>query len=451
MTTTTASAPLAPGALPVIGHTLSMVRDLLGFFESVRELGPMVRIRLGRTEAYVVNDPELAAHVQVAGNGVQFDKGGPYFDSFDPILGTGLGAVRAAEHRPLRNLLRPAFQPARLADYGEQFQACARERLGAWRPGQIIDPDQEMNQVMVTALARTLFIAPGDRQAVEVFQRNIPLVLGNLAIRMIIPGAGRLPLPGVIRYERARRAIHEAISLMARRREADPVDYADLMSLLVPPGRPAQRSDQDLFHQVMNFFLGGTETSASVMASALHLLSRHSAVYDKLEAELGRVFPGADPGYDDLRKLPYLRQVLTEALRMYPPGWIFTRIAVADTQLGGHDLPRGTGVFFSPYVLHRDPHVFPEPDRFAPERWDNAPTAAQKKAFMPFGLGARRCIGEAMGMAESCMAIAMIVRRWTFQEKPGSRPRPQARMVLHLRGVELVLTSKPQDLQMEQK
>ncbi|MGW6456441.1 cytochrome P450 [Streptomyces sp. NPDC055078] len=432
--------PTAPGALPFLGHSGRMARDPLGFFESLRPLGPLVRIRLGHTTSYVATTAELARQILVAGNGVEFDKGGPYFASFRQVLGDGLATIGAEEHRPLWTMLRPAFQSARMPDYAERFRDCAQELSRSFRPGQVIDADEAMNRLAIDILARTLFPAPEDHEAIEVFQRNIPAILSNLVTRMLLPGGGRLPLPGNIRFTRATAEIQAAISAMVRRRERDLTDHGDLLSLLMPPGRPCERSDREMFEHVMSFFIGGTETAASLLAWSLHLLSRHPAPYRRLEAELDEVLGHKDVSYRDLAHLTYMRCVLNEALRLYPPGWLLSRATLTSTLLAGYRLPPGTGVFFSPYTFQRDPSVFVQPDRFDPDRWSAERLGPeQKAAFMPFGLGARRCIGEAFGIAESQMALAVLLRRWRVRALDGAGVKPVARMTMHPSGVRLRL------------
>ncbi|MFJ8534084.1 cytochrome P450 [Streptomyces sp. NPDC093591] len=132
--------------------------------------------------------------------------------------------------------------------------------------------------------------------------------------------------------------------------------------------------------------------------------------------------------------------MINESLRLHPPVWLLSRAALVDTELGGHPLPAGAGVLFSPYALHRDPEVFTEPERFDPDRWlDERVGRRQREAFMPFGAGARRCIGDAFGLAEAQIALAVLLRRWRVRAVPGGKVEPQLRMTMRPQGVRLVL------------
>ncbi|SDM44403.1 pentalenene oxygenase [Streptomyces sp. cf386] len=436
----TGTAPAAPGALPLIGHAGRLARDRLGFLEDLRALGPVVRIRLGRTPVYVVNSPELVQRMLVAGNGGEFDKGGPFFDQAAQLVGNGLSTAPAGPHRPMRALLRPVFARHRLPHHTERFRDCALEVSSAWRPGQVVDAYTEMKRFAVTVLARTLFLAPEDRQAVEAVQRNVPLLLSALATHMMVPGSNRLPTLENLRYARAARETRQAVGAMVRRRMSDRTDHGDLMSALVPPDHPAAHTEQEVYDQVITFFIGGTETMAGLLSWTLHLLTGHPREYERLEAELSAVLGDGPVTHQDLRRLEHMKRVLNESLRLHPPVWLLSRVTLVDTELGGHRLPAGAGVLFSPYSLHRDPAVFAEPERFDPDRWlDARVERRQREAFLPFGAGARRCIGDAFGLAEAQVALAVLLRRWRVRPLPGSKPEPLLRMTMRPQGVRLVL------------
>ncbi|MGN9760872.1 cytochrome P450 [Streptomyces sp. SD31] len=436
----TDTTPAAPGALPLIGHAGRLARDRLGFLEDLRSLGPVVRIRLGRTPVHVVSAPELVQRMLVAGNGGEFDKGGPFFDQAARLVGDGLATSLAGPHRPMRALLRPVFARGQLPHHTERFRDCALEVSSTWQSGQVIDAYTEMKRFAVTVLARTLFLAPEDRQAVEAVQRNVPLMLSALTTHMMVPGSNRLPTLENLRYVRATRTTREAVGAMIRRRMSDHTDHHDLMSALVPPGRPVAHTEQEVFDQVITFFIGGTETMAGLLSWTMHLLTRHPSEYERLEAELSEVLGDRPVTHQDLPRLTHMKRVINESLRLHPPVWLLSRVALVDTELGGHRLPAGAGVLFSPYALHRDPDVFAEPGRFDPDRWlDERVGRRQREAFIPFGAGARRCIGDAFGLAEAQIALAVLLRRWRVRAVAGGRVEPQLRMTMRPQGVRLVL------------
>jgi pentalenene oxygenase len=442
--TKTDTSPTAPGALPLIGHAGRLARDPLGFLEYLRTLGPVVRIRLGRTPVHVVSAPELVQRMLLAGNGVEFDKGGPFFDQASRIVGNGLSTALAGPHRPMRALLRPVFARQRLLHHTQRFHDCARELSAAWQPGQVVDAYTEMKRFAVAVLARTLFLAPEDRRAVDTVQRNVPTLLGALGTHMMVPGSSRLPTPENLRYARASRETREAIRAMIRRRMSDPTDHRDLLSALVPPDRSAPHTEQEVYDQVLTFFIAGTETMASLLSWTLTLLCDHPDACERLVAELDEVLGDRPVTHEDLPRLTHLKRVVNESLRLHPPGWLLSRVTLVDTELGGHQLPAGAGVLFSPYALHRDPRVFAAPDRFDPDRWTGPRVGRpQREAFIPFGAGARRCIGDTFAVAEAQVALAVILREWRVRPAPGSRPKALLRITMRPQGVRLILDRRP--------
>jgi cytochrome P450 len=193
----------------------------------------------------------------------------------------------------------------------------------------------------------------------------------------------------------------------------------------------------------MTLLLAGHETTALGLSWAFLLLDRHPEAREHLEAELASVLgdEAASPG--DVPKLPYARAVINETLRLYPPAYVTGREAIRATTVGGVRIPKRHIVLVSMYTTHRDARFFPEPDRFRPERWlDGLEKQLPKAAFIPFGLGSRKCVGASFAMMEAVLLLATIARRWRFEMAPGAigtHPsitlRPDAAMPARLRPV----------------
>lgn len=192
----------------------------------------------------------------------------------------------------------------------------------------------------------------------------------------------------------------------------------DLLSLLAA----AKSSDDgefdvsELRDQVLIFLLAGHETTATSLAFSLHLLARHPEQQDRAREEISRVLGDRTPEAADLDRLPYLTQVLKEAMRLFPAAPVIGRKAVAATEIDGHTIPAGADVILAPWVTHRLPGHWPDPDRFDPERF--APEAEAQRpryAWFPFGGGPRACIGQHFSMLESVIALAMILRAYEFE------------------------------------
>lgn len=203
-------------------------------------------------------------------------------------------------------------------------------------------------------------------------------------------------------------------------------------------------SDQELSAQVVLFFAAGTETTASTLAWSLHLLSRNPGIRDRLHTEVDAALAGRPATHDDLPNLPFTGHVLMETLRLYPPGWLIMRTTTEDAQLASHCIPKGTTVILSPYLIHHRPDLYHEPERFDPGRWTMAAADASppRDAFLPFGSGARKCIGDEFSLIEATLALATITSRWHLHSSAGTHVRSHPRVTLRPTGLKMKVTSR---------
>ncbi|HSZ29668.1 MAG TPA: cytochrome P450, partial [Pseudonocardiaceae bacterium] len=219
-------------------------------------------------------------------------------------------------------------------------------------------------------------------------------------------------------------------------------DHGDLLGALLstrdPDGNNQGLSETEILDQVVSFFGAGTEATANTLAWALHLLTQHPDIRARLHTELDTVLAGRPATHADLPRLEFTSRVIRETLRLWPSAWMFTRMVTADTDLGGHHLPAGTIIVYSPYLLHHHPDLYERPDRFDPDRW--LPEAAQvipRHAYIPFGGGARKCIGDTFGFTEATLALATITTRWHLQPLSGQQIRPALAIALVPKGLRL--------------
>jgi cytochrome P450 len=436
----------APGALPLLGHTLALLRDPLRFLSSLPEHGDLVRIRLGLVDAIVVCDPELTRQLLLDSR--TFEKGGPLVDKASEVFGDGLGTCPHGEHRRQRRLTQPAFHQARLPGYAQTMADQCHAVTGAWRDGQIIDALPEMTTLTIRVIAATMFGSALPPAALSQILDDFAAVMDGIYLHMILPGPfGRLPTPGNRRYQRARGRLGRTIGQAIDGYRADGADHGDLLSMLVATRDNSQSfSDAEITDQILTFLFGGTETSAALLTSALYLLARHPDIQRQLQDEVDTVLAGAMPSYDDLPRLELTGRILTETLRIYPPAWIITRSTTTDTRLGAHFIPAGTVMAYSPYLIHHRPDLHAGPDDFNPGRWAN-PRA--RDTFIPFGAGARKCIGDAFAMTEATLVLASIARHWQVDFIPGRNARPTPRTTLAPRRMRLRVTARGTQTQRE--
>lgn len=183
-------------------------------------------------------------------------------------------------------------------------------------------------------------------------------------------------------------------------------------------------SDDELVDQAVTMYSAGTETTAGAVNWSLYLAATHPAVQDRLADEVTRVLGGRTAGWDDLPRLTYVRQVFTEALRMYPPGWFLTRQTEKDTELGPYAIAEGTTIAYSPYLISHLPELYPDPLRFDPDRWD--PKGGQPRVPVTvFGGGARKCIGDEFAMMEGVLLLASLLSHWHLDLHEDSLTTPR--------------------------
>ncbi|MER8044781.1 cytochrome P450 [Streptomyces sp. NPDC094032] len=434
------SIPTAPRALPVLGHVVPLLRDPLAFLNGLPALGELVRVRLGPIGVVVICDPELTRQALLDDR--TFDKGGPLYDRLREVIGNGVISCPHQDHRRLRRLSQPAFQAGRLPEYARAMTARTRETSDGWRPGQVLDVPAEMMRVSAAIATATLFSDALPPAAHGRLLGDVTTVVHSLYRRMLlVPPLDRLPTPGNRAHLAARARLHAAVERVIAERRADATDYGDLLSALVAAHDPEDErpgmSGAEIVDTVVSFFLAGIESTAATLTSALDLLARHPELEARLHAEVDAALDGAPATHADLPRLPLTGRVVTETLRLRPPGWFFTRAVTADTELGGHRLPRGTSVAYSPYLIHHRPELYPDPTRFDPDRWDPARAQPPRHAFLPFALGARKCIGDTFSMIETTLVLATLASRWRLESVPGHPGRLAPSVTLEMRDLRL--------------
>jgi cytochrome P450 len=209
------------------------------------------------------------------------------------------------------------------------------------------------------------------------------------------------------------------IDAMIAERRAQGGEGGDLLSMLITAQDEesgAGMTDAQIRDEAMTLFLAGHETTAQLMTWTWYLLSRTPFVEARLHAELEGVLGDRSPTVEDIAHLPYTGMVLAEVLRMYPPAYVLGRLALEDVRIRGFDVPAGSTLLMSPYVVHHDPRWYPEPFRFDPGRFTAEEAAARpRNAYVPFGGGPRLCIGEGFAWMEAKLLLATIARRWTLR------------------------------------
>ena len=344
-------------------------------------------------------------------------------------LGKGLLTADGELHRRQRPMIQPALHPKRLAGYAD---AMARHAAAvAWRDGRAIDAHHELMAVTLHIVAEALF---GAALGPEVDAISVAMDYNIRAFqRMVTPMGAALafvPTPFTVRYLLARRKLLNVLRRFVAQRRTSGAERDDLLGRLLSAqthdGRPAM-DERQLIDECVTLFTAGHETTAGTLTYTLWLLAHHPAVATQLAAEVDRVLPSPDalPTLDDVERLPYARQVISESMRLFPPAYIQVRHALADVTINGTPIRRGHTVMVSQWVTHRDRRWWDRPEAFDPDRFaPDAPGAADRPrwAYFPFGGGSRVCVGEAFAWAEVVIVLATLARRWRFD--PVAMPAP---------------------------
>lgn len=430
-------------------------RDPLATFTDARRHGPIVRMRVPRVPVYLVSDPDavrealtLTHRGYAKGFARRGDPAGPVVEPLRRVLGDGLLTSDPALHRRQRRLIQPLFHTARIAGYADTFVALTAAHLRTWRGGEARDLHRDLTELTLTIVARTVFDADLDSAAMHTIRGAVATDQSTLRREAVPWGRmlDRLPLPATRRWRRDRQALDTVVAglIADRRSAADP--GTDLLSLLLSArtddGRPM--TDDLVRDEALTLLLAGHETTANALAWTLHLLGDHRQVQARLHDELDAVLRDRPPTVTDIPHLPYTRAVIRESMRLYPPAWIILRRLTEHREVCGHRLPAGATLILSPWVVHRDPQWWPEPERFQPDRWLTTDPARPAHAYFPFGGGPRQCIGNAFAELEAQLVLATMCQRWSFTPAPGKPPaQPQPLVTLRPRhGVHLTLHTR---------
>ncbi|MFJ3205152.1 cytochrome P450 [Streptomyces sp. NPDC086989] len=428
------SVPRAPGAIPVLGHALRLWRDPFGFLTSLRQHGDLVRVDLGTMPMYVATSASLVREVTVT-KARDFEKG-RFFDRLRPLAGNGLANSDGEIHRKHRHLIQPMFSKERIAAYSATMSDNARSLADSWRPGQEVDLEQVMAEYAIETLASTLFSADIGLPAVEAVRRNLPVLLKNLLIRAASPKfLDRIPIRANRDFDEASASLRQVIDeVILTARRSGHADRDDLLSLLLraQDTESGQRlSDVEVRDELSTILFAGAETTAATLAWTFHELAAHPAVEEQVLAEIRDVVGDGPVGIADVPRLECLRRVIDEVIRLHGVTLLMRR-NTAPVELGGFTLPPGTEVAFSLYAIHRDPDLYENPAAFDPDRWlphRQAEAGLGREAYVPFGAGNRKCIGDSFVWAEATIAIATLLSRWQLRPVAGHEPREVASAV----------------------
>jgi cytochrome P450 len=451
---------LVSGSEPVFGHMRTMRTERLGFLSRLgREVDRLARLDTFGRDAVVVNHPEVLQELLVE-NARVFEKTEVMRFALYPLAGEGLFTSNGDLWRRQRKLMAPLFHPAQLKRYAADMVTCAARGQASWRDGDTLSLAKETTRITMSIAGKTLFDADtfteadaiGDALTVALHwtAENSPsgLAVAHLLARRLlvslmtrVPGARLAPLERVAARLQApvvvpgpagrklRAAIATLDAQVQKMIEARRVagDKDDLLARLLraKDDSGANMSDRQVRDEILTLFVAGHETTATALAWAVYCLAKNPDVYAAVEREVDAL-PGA-PSFADLERLPLTLRVFKEALRLYPPVPLFARQTHAAATLDGCSLRAGTVAMVCPWALHRRPDLWPDPERFDPDRF--LPEAEAKRAryaWLPFGAGPRTCIGMAFATIEGQLVLASLLRHARVEPLADEEPEVSA-------------------------
>jgi len=406
-----------------------------------RKYGPFVRTRLPM-HLYFVADPAVIDEILVKkADAFRKDRTSRLMGR---VIGKGLLVNEGEPWRRQRRLMQPAFHQRHLQGYASLMAAAVERAATAWHAGEVRNVHDDMMAVTMAIVAEALFgtgvAGNTDRvgQAIADMMEEFGRILG-LAARFQPPAWVPTRVNRKLRAS-ARQIDGLILGIIAERKKSHAQGDAqrdDLLSLLIDARDEdgAGMSDTQIRDEAMTLFLAGHETTALVLTYALHLLAQHPDRQAHLADEVARVLGGRRPTYEDLPALAETELVVLETMRLYPPAWVMARQALTAVEVGGFRFPRGAEFVMSPWVVHRDPKLFANPDTFDPDRWrDDLAKRLPRFAYFPFGGGPRVCIGNRFAMMEAKLVLAGLLQRFRFEPAEDTRLELRPSVTLRPRG-----------------
>jgi cytochrome P450 len=437
------AAPTPPqGPLP-LRQFLRLLRDSsIATYRTDAYTADILERHLFWRRTFFVNEPGAIKHV-LLDNAANYAKTEITRRLLEPGLGRGLLTSEGDTWRRHRRIMAPSFDHRSIVAYAPLMTEIAADLAGRWDAlpaGAEIDVAAAMMKATLHIISRTMFSSDSD-EIVDVVESGVGRY--QSAIRPGLVDLLELPkwLSRLTSWRRPERVFGEfdkvidrLLAERGRSAEGQPKDL--LARLLAARDEETGRgmTAEEIRNQVVTIFMAGHETTALALTWTWYLLSQHPAAEAKLHAELAAVLGGRVPRHEDLGKLRYTRMVLEESMRLYPPAHTLSRAAIGDDEVLGRRIPAGAQILVVPWLLHRNPKLWPQPGVFDPERF--APERAGSRhrfAYIPFGAGPRICIGAAFAMAEAMLLLATIAQRYRLRLKPGFPVEPQGLITLRAR------------------
>jgi cytochrome P450 len=389
--------------------------------------GDIYRVYVPARQAhtYVIHHPDDVKRVLVS-NHRNYTKG-LGLDRVKILLGKGLMTSEGELWTRQRYMIQPFFHRRIITRFAEVIGAANSRLTERWeaieRRGQPVNLTDEMSALTLEIVLRAVFGRDLERMSAE---------LGGNPFDVVTKEQGRN-----LQFAFKFRSLSKLVAGLIERRRREQEEHFDYIAMLMSArdkesGEPM--GERQLIDEILTLVVAGHETTASGLNWMWYLLSQHSAVEGRLHAELDAAPGESAPSLAHMEQLTYAQQVINEALRLYPPGWLLSRRTVQPDVLSGYPIAAGTNVLLPLYLLHRHPRYWKDPDRFLPERFDEAHEAERPRfAYMPFAAGPRHCIGETFALYEMLMHLHHVARQFRLIHVPDEPIELEAQINLRTR------------------
>jgi enediyne biosynthesis protein E7 len=426
MSAAASSNPLAPEAEPQfdVGSTDDSLERMIELFARYGDTY-RVFVPARKSYTYVIHHPDDVKRVLV-GNHRNYTKG-LGLDRVKILLGKGLMTSEGELWTRQRYMMQPLFHRRVITGFAELIATANERRLESWdrlaARGEPVNLTDEMSDLTLEIVLRSIFGRDLDRLSEQ---------LGGNPFEVVTREQGR-----DLQFAYKFRSLTKLVAQLIARRRTEPEEHFDYVAMLMAvrdkqSGEPM--GERELIDEVMTLIVAGHETTASGLNWTWYLLSQHREAEARLHAELDAAPEMAAPSLAEVESLAYTSQVVNEALRLYPPGWLLSRRTLAADVLGGFAVPPATNVLLPLYLLHRHPRYWQDPDRFWPERFAPEHDADRPRfAYMPFAAGPRHCIGETFALYEMLAHVYKVARRYRLVYVPDKPLELEAQINLRTR------------------
>jgi len=375
-----------------------------------------------KSYTYVIHHPDDVKRVLVS-NHKNYTKG-VGLDRVKILLGNGIMTSEGEFWRRQRYMMQPMFHRRVITEFARVIDDANDRFIARWEAqaerGESVNVTDDMSALTLDIVLRAVFGRDLDRMNQESGGNPFAVVTAEPARNL--------------QFAYKFRSLGKLVAALMRRRASEADEHVDFLAMLMS-ARDKETGDamseRELIDEVMTLVVAGHETTASALNWTWYLLALHPQVEARLHAEVDAAPLAAAPSLARMEALPYTQQVVNEALRLYPPGWLLSRRALGADVLAGFEIPAGADVLLSPYLLHRHPRFWPDPDAFKPERFASENEAARPRfAYMPFAAGPRHCIGETFALYEMLMHLYKVARRYRLTYLPAEPVELEAQINL---------------------